>query len=126
MSCVFVSTGQCGNQLTFSLIDQISRYIDTLPESSKSFHTDIFFRESSTKLSSTKSRLVTRAVCLDTEPKVINECLKKAYATKSWNYDANSVAYLHGGMCQHVIINQSWPRGNSCEYIRILKKKNRI
>lgn len=43
-------------------------------------------------------RLIARAVCLDTEPKVINSCLALTNATSSpWQYDRLSVAYQHGG-----------------------------
>ena len=35
-------------------------------------------------------------MCLDTEPKVINECLARSQG-KEWKLDTKSVAYRHGG-----------------------------
>jgi tubulin delta len=45
---------------------------------------------------SSNQKPTARAVCLDTEPKVINENLTKS-SKKKWRIDPKSVAYRHGG-----------------------------
>ena len=65
-SNIFVEVGQCGNQLGQTLLNHIYRhYVEN-----KSFgELDIHFRQTM------KSNFIARAVCIDTEPKVINNCL---------------------------------------------------
>jgi len=96
-SCILIETGQCGNQLGYTLLDSLYDHISP-PSSRKEFDkyfntdTDIFFRKSRDG-----SKLYSRSVCLDTEPKVINECLTRARQKRKWELDPKSVAYLHGG-----------------------------
>lgn len=87
MSSIFINTGQCGNQLGFGLIGSL---YDHLKDSSDS---DVFFRENGFR----DGQVIARAVCLDTEPKVVNECLRSASQHKSWLIDSKSVVYRHGG-----------------------------
>jgi hypothetical protein len=90
MSTIFVQSGQCGNQLGFQLLTDLFQQIhaghNTSSSSSNSRNgtdecavedeLEIFFRESETK----PGRYSARCVCLDTEPKVINEIVEKAKA----------------------------------------------
>ena len=97
MSCVFVNAGQCGNQVGFAIIDAIFDHISTLPENEfeREVLEEMFFR---TTNKGRKKRLLSRTVCLDTEPKVVEDCLLKAHYSNKWRYDVNSAAYMHGGM----------------------------
>ena len=89
MTYVFVETGQCGNQLGFSILDSL---FDQLTKNFSEESLDVFFRESRSR-----RRLYARAVCLDTEPKVVNDCVQRANLTGKWQFDNKSVAYRHGG-----------------------------
>lgn len=96
-SCILVATGQCGNQLGFTLLDRLYDQLSSI-NSQKEFEKysgdlDIFFRRSRDG-----SKVYSRSVSLDTEPKVINECLSRARQRHKWELDPKSVAYLHGGM----------------------------
>lgn len=84
---IFVECGQCGNQLGFSMLDTIYAHLDGASDELK----EIVFRSDS------KNRQYARSVCLDTEPKVINECVKRAMRKRSWQFHPNNIAYLHGG-----------------------------
>lgn len=90
-NCVFVETGQCGNQLGFSLLDSLFSHLSDCNDENADMPLDTFFHHSST------GKPTARAVCLDTEPKVINESLQKAHKGSRWRIDPRSVAYRHGG-----------------------------
>lgn len=100
-SCVFIDTGQCGNQLGYTLLDSLYDHI-VPPILKKEFEKvpndlDFFFRKSRNG-----SKLYSRSVCLDTEPKVINECLTRSrQRSHKWELDPKSIAYLHGGRIFH-------------------------
>ena len=94
MSVIFVQTGQCGNQLGYELIDSISALANTSSGLAKEKLVDKFFRHSSRQYN---AKLIARTVCLDTEPKVINDSVSKAHQGRQWSIDTKSVAYLHGG-----------------------------
>jgi tubulin delta len=98
MSTIFVNAGQCGNQLGYSILDSLYAHLScpgiNLSEDDREEEMNSFFRLSNTK----NNRRFARVVCLDTEPKVVNECLGRANEHKQyWNYDHRSVAYRHGG-----------------------------
>ncbi len=109
---VFIQAGQCGNQVGYALLKSLYLHINqnnTLtastqsPSSSSKFSphcngnrrlTNLFFRESSKR----ELSLYARAVCFDTEPKVINNIIQQSEVSCDWKYDIqHSVAYLHGG-----------------------------
>ena len=92
MSFIFCNVGQCGNQLGYSLLNSVHEHlnVDTAGDDLESF-----FRESSTRQNS--DRLVARAVCIDTEPKVVNECLWRSRREADWSLEAGNVVYRHGG-----------------------------
>ena len=89
MSYIFVDTGQCGNQLGCSILDSLYQHLQHDPS-----HVEAFFRTSNCK---SETRRYARAVSIDTEPKVINECLQRVKDRKSWLFDSKSVVYRHGG-----------------------------
>ena len=64
---VFVSAGQCGNQLGYSILSKLNEQLSGQQEdgSENVMEMDFFFRSSGN--SQTKKRA--RCVCLDTEPK---------------------------------------------------------
>jgi len=93
MAVIFCQAGQCGNQLGFSILDSLYRH---LKPSDDADHMETFFRESVS--SSRQSRLFARAVCIDTEPKVVNECLSRSKREKhTWSYHTPNMLYRHGG-----------------------------
>jgi hypothetical protein len=83
---ITIHAGQCGNQLGFCLADS---FFDHLIEDEMNLQ--YFFRQSS------KSRWTSRSICVDTEPKVIYECMEHAKLKKKWIFDLNNVSYEHGG-----------------------------
>ena len=89
MSVIFVNAGQCGNQLGYCLLDALDAHSGSGEESCL----DSFFRESSVS----GARPIARAVCIDTEPKVVSECLWRSRKEAKWTYDASNVIYRHGG-----------------------------
>lgn len=102
MSCVFIEAGQCGNQLGYTILEKLLLHYENDANSNSNSnvqekHKETFFRKSS-KRSKENDTLVARAVCLDTEPKVIGECVMKAASSQKWSYDSKSIAYLHGGI----------------------------
>jgi len=44
-----------------------------------------------------KGKYSARAVCLDTEPKAIHDCIKRAKVEKNWRFDSKCIVYRHGG-----------------------------
>ena len=99
MSCVLVQAGQCGNQLGYAILEKLFSHFDDEKLSTSKSNTDkqkeIFFRYQDNK--KTQIKYIARAVCFDTEPKVINECVRKANINQNWAYDNKSLSYLHGG-----------------------------
>jgi hypothetical protein len=81
MSFIFVDTGQCGNQLGCSIIDSLYHHVNSDP-----MHMDAFFR------TSINNKQYARAVCIDTEPKVINDCIQKS-RERNWLFDVKGVVY---------------------------------
>lgn len=97
MSYIFVDTGQCGNQLGSSILESLHQHVQF-----DHAEMDAFFR---TSYSRGEARTYARAVCIDTEPKVINECVLRAKERKSWTFDSKSIVYGHGGA------GNNWARG---------------
>lgn len=91
MTSILVNCGQCGNQLSYNLTDSLFNHLDTSIEEIDDV--GVFFRQSSRR----QNRYYSRSVCLDTEPKVIDECVARARENGRWMYDKRSVAYRHGG-----------------------------
>lgn len=89
---VFVQTGQCGNQLGYALLDNLYSQLCAGEPAEDESNLETLFRVPL----STGQRPVARAVCLDTEPKVVNESFHKASRGK-WRLDPKSAAYRHGG-----------------------------
>jgi Tubulin/FtsZ family, GTPase domain len=81
---IFISTGQCGNQISYQILNTLSTH--SHGDSSQLFYT------------TESNRRIARAVCLDTEPKVVNECTQLTHSKHStWTYDNKSTLYRHGG-----------------------------
>ena len=107
-SFVFLNSGQCGNQLGFNVVDYVynhffsSKHNSSAADSASESHPfldqemdlDLFFRRGR----KSADKLYSRSVCLDTEPKVVNDCIAKSRQAKGrWEVDTRSVAYRHGG-----------------------------
>eukprot|EP01039_Chlorochromonas_danica_P000558 gene558-599_t len=111
---IFVAAGQCGNQLGLELLNYLNlhaidkRYFAlhnggaSVEEECRDRLVETFFRthpatDDGTGYASDHS-LIARTVCLDTEPKVIDDCLRHVAQHKStWSYDNDSIAFRHGG-----------------------------
>lgn len=89
MSYIFVNTGQCGNQLGCSIMDSLYQQLHSDP-----FEVDAYFRTSQSK---GNPKIVARAVCIDTEPKVINDCIQRVKDKKTWIFENKNIVYGHGG-----------------------------
>ena len=83
-----VNSGQCGNQLGFELIRSLW---NNFSSSDHEGMNDSFFTESK------RGRHIARAICLDTEPKAIHDCIKRARLEKKWRFDSKCIVYRHGG-----------------------------
>jgi tubulin delta len=114
MSYVFVDTGQCGNQLGCSILDSLHQHLVDDP-----IELDSFFRTSNSR---NKSTTYARAVCIDTEPKVIHACMQRIKDKKTWLFDSKSTVYGHGGAGNNWAMGYQLCRGefleNSLECIR--------
>jgi tubulin delta len=98
--CVFLLAGQCGNQLGYAIIDSLFDHLKDQIELQN------FFRKNS------ENAYYSRAVCLDTEPKVIDECVARAKRCRKWMYDPNSVSYKHGGAGNNWALGYSMAEGD--------------
>ena len=90
MSVLTVSSGQCGNQLGATFYEKM--YGELGGAGGQSPEMDYFFRSSLKR----PVEYIPRAVCIDTEPKVIKEVLHSPKLGQ-WKYDPGSAAYRHGG-----------------------------
>jgi len=89
---ICIQAGQCGNQLGFCVLDSLYEHLEE--------HRDLlpyFFRLRQSGRSQTEPKWVARCVCIDTEPKVIHECIEHAKLSKKWTFDPNCSVYRHGG-----------------------------
>lgn len=98
---IMVQAGQCGNQLGYSLLSSLYHHLNKEKvgernevDFSEAEELETFFRSSS---SSRNRKHIARCVCLDTEPKAINECIARSRRSKGWTFDKESIAYRHGG-----------------------------
>ncbi len=118
---ITVNTGQCGNQLGFDLIQSL--YDHTI-ENPQQFET--YFRNTN---ATNETRPIARAVCLDTEPKAILNCLQRT-SRKSWQYDPSKCLYKHGGagnnwamgynMCSGEFLESSLDCIRYCVFLNIM------
>jgi tubulin beta len=113
MSVIFVNTGQCGNQVGFDVIDGMFGHLSdgsagaATPRPrprggapSDDWDSNIhpmdglyaFFRPSS----SNPSGYTARAVCVDTEPKVVLNCMSQC-RRRGWRLDPARAVFSHGG-----------------------------
>ena len=90
MSHVFVNTGQCGNQLGTALLGSLHEHL----HAEYPAHWGCFFRRANNG-----TKAYARAVCIDTEPKVVTECVERVNkgGGRGWLYDVKRVVYRHGG-----------------------------
>ena len=91
MSHVFVNTGQCGNQLGTALLGSLHEHL----HADHPAHWGCFFR----RASNNSTKAYARAVCIDTEPKVVTQCVERVNngGGRGWLYDVKRVVYRHGG-----------------------------
>jgi hypothetical protein len=163
----FIATGQCGNQLSYELIDQLYQHLQPNSyhyPSQQSNKTSIktprkqHSSSSSSASSSTQrkteitepseaqrvlynsifrerphqERSLVRAVLLDTEPKVIDDCLTKRQQHRltnlenphnfneefpPWSYDTKSCAYQYGGAGNNWSLGYALATGNFLDQI---------
>lgn len=84
---IFVNCGQCGNQLGHELLGSLWNHLE-----SNNDENDEYFR--ATK----REKKYARVICLDTEPKVVSQCLVQSRVSdQGWMYDPNNIVYRHGG-----------------------------
>lgn len=105
---ITVNTGQCGNQLGYCILNSIYEHII----SSKPSLTNLYYHNSNKD-----NKLISRTILIDTEPKVIFECLNKTKERNEWLYNEKNIHYLYGGagnnwamgyqMCSGELLNLS-------------------
>ena len=127
-NCVFIQTGQCGNQLGYSLLDKLYSHLsgtDTAAavsadpkksqqKSTRKHHLDhdkddgwlqqqqlddgASALEKYFRYNPVSKKSIARSVSLDTEPKVVQQCLQRSiHPSSQWIIDPRSACYLHGG-----------------------------
>lgn len=120
MEHIIVATGQCGNQLGYELIDRLyahafnqpkSNHVGTVVEDAEILKSSLF-RETGSDTSTNQGKHTARVVCLDTEPKVIKDCMVKTKRNNTWLYDPKSVAYMHGGAGNNWALGYSMASGD--------------
>ncbi|RYH21263.1 hypothetical protein EON65_21115 [archaeon] len=113
---LFVAAGQCGNQLGYELVDYLyahatdKKYIASACTSDPVIQSkmeevsrirlidSVFDTNSSINYDKIDPGMLTaRIVGLDTEPKVLEDCIAHTQRNKRWKYDVSSIAYRHGG-----------------------------
>jgi tubulin delta len=123
---VFIQTGQCGNQLGYSLLDKLYSHLSgtdaaaVSPDSKKiqqkstrKHHLDLdeddgwlqqqlddgaSALEKYFRYNPLSKKSIARSVSLDTEPKVVQQCLQRSiHPSSQWIIDPRSACYLHGG-----------------------------
>ncbi|XP_065068477.1 tubulin delta chain-like [Rhopilema esculentum] len=105
MSVVTIQLGQCGNQIGFDLFKLIafdasltSRKSGLLVTSNDDYQDEVverFFEESDNK--NQKADLTARAVLVDTEPKVINQCILGSEKYGGWSFSRNNTFHKKQG-----------------------------
>ena len=112
---ICVQAGQCGNQLGLSLLNSLYDHLQPLSAHGEyNGELEAFFRPSDggaeaalgffgdyyashPQYATHAPKLKARAVCIDTEPKVVNDVYSRSCAQNGWQYEANNVLYRHGG-----------------------------
>ncbi len=111
MSIISVQTGQCGNQLGFALLESLYAHLRTsVTPGEYNAELDSFFRPADSGFDASMGffgdyytdgaspvKLRARAVCVDTEPKVVNSIYSRSCANAGWEYSSENVLYRHGG-----------------------------
>jgi len=126
-NCVFIQTGQCGNQLGYSLLDKLYSHLSgtdaaaavsadpkkSQQKSTRKHHLDhdeddgwlqqqlddgASALEKYFRYNPVSKKSIARSVSLDTEPKVVQQCLQRSiHPSSQWIIDPRSACYLHGG-----------------------------
>lgn len=115
MNVIFVQAGQCGNQLGFAIYEALYKQLWTQgyrgvynteleaffrPKNEDANARLSFFGEAYTEISDPDGqipKLRARSVCVDTEPKVVNDVFQRSAAQEGWEYSTSNVLYRHGG-----------------------------
>eukprot|EP01038_Epipyxis_sp_PR26KG_P013340 gene13340-17892_t len=118
---IFLFIGQAGNQLGFTILDKLFNQLKDYPDVLNQY-----FREKNNvnaevnihlNSNNCKRKRIARAVCIDTEPKVINECIHKTRTHNHWLYDDNNTLFSHGGA------GNNWALGYNLEPIGATSKE---
>lgn len=106
---ISIHAGQCGNQLGYCILDSLHDHLTAPthsgPQADKQRQLmNHFFRRTHREGSST-SKWTARSVCIDTEPKVIHDCITRAEDMKKWFFNQSNAHYEYGGA------GNNWARG---------------
>lgn len=124
---VFVAAGQCGNQLAYDLLDNLFMHSRSAYHLGSLIHHNVDSYNPFTDGDDSSAALFesvfrgdssyyARAVCLDTEPKVIDHCLERSQSPRSlWHYDPRSILYRHGGAGNNWALGYSMASGEFLE-----------
>lgn len=129
VNVIFVAAGQCGNQLCLELLNYLHQHaVDrkffaqnagghSVESLSRERLIETFFSCNGKEdgMGYEGKPLSARAVCLDTEPKVIDECLRLSHAQGLWAYDPKSIAYRHGGAGNNWALGYAMAEGEFLE-----------
>mmetsp|Transcript_13118 Transcript_13118/g.17159 ORF Transcript_13118/g.17159 Transcript_13118/m.17159 type:complete len:442 (+) Transcript_13118:62-1387(+) len=91
MSFITVQVGQCGNQLGNEVFSKIKNEASNQVEEIETCIEESFFKESTT------GQAEARAVLVDTEPKVVDQCCARKGPQALWSYDPNCKVSSQGG-----------------------------
>ncbi|KAE9111307.1 hypothetical protein PF010_g10854 [Phytophthora fragariae] len=91
-----LQVGQCGNQLGRALFDKLAAEQEADTGDSSFFHSADAFR-SDRSVVHARSRRRARAVLVDMEPKVIQQCYKMESAAAAWEYGPKSAFTRQSG-----------------------------
>lgn len=85
MSIVTVQLGQCGNQIGTDLFNllmndatEVPKYSSAETKLNKDYHQDVLERFFTTNDTKSERKFVAKSVLVDTEPKVINQCIAQS------------------------------------------------
>ena len=91
-NCILIEAGQCGNQLGLSILDHLNNHHNS-QNIGKDGSTISDWDNNNFRINKNGCKYA-RAVCLDTEPKVIDECLRtknEVKGRKDWSFDSKSI-----------------------------------
>lgn len=86
---ITIHAGQCGNQLGYCILDSL---YDHLAHQNNYEDMNYYYQYNEKSMA-----WYARSVCIDTEPKVIHECVTRANQLKKWKFNENHTHYLYGG-----------------------------